>query len=525
MKRVICLYRVSTVGQVDHDDIPMQRIACHEYVATHPDWTIVDEISEKGVSGYRTSANDRDAIIEIKKRACVHDFDVLLVFMFDRLGRREDETPFLVQWFVKQGIEVWSTREGEQRFDNHVDKLLNYIRYWQASGESEKTSIRIKTKHSQMVQEGQYRGGLVPYGYKLMELGRTNKKNKPVPDLVIDETESKVVREIYHLIKDEGYGTRCVANWLNTHGIKTKKDRGIWRGSAIRFLIENPIYIGVLRFGQERSRPFEHLRIIDDETFYDCIRIVKGRSVRLGSERIVTVRKDNVGLLTGMIYCKHCGGRLTFGRNLTTKTMVDGSKKTYTHDLYRCYGKLNARNTCDGPTTYTARKVNNAVLREVTQFFERVLAQPKEEMLRQTSERKTSVYKDIYDRAIKDREEVKKQVAALEDQLMRSLTGEQRSLDIDLVNSLIAKYRDKLSAAEEAAREARERMEKEKSNDAETLYQYTEFVSWAESFTVASLPVKRLIISKLIERIDVGSGYDIHIKFKLTAEEFAHPAA
>ena len=27
----------------------------------------------------------------------------------------------------------------------------------------------------------------------------------------------------------------------------------------------------------------------------------------------------------------------------------------------------------------------------------------------------------------------------------------------------------------------------------------------------------------LIERIDVGSGYDIHIKFKLTAEEFAHP--
>ena len=26
MKRVICLYRVSTVGQVDHDDIPMQRM-------------------------------------------------------------------------------------------------------------------------------------------------------------------------------------------------------------------------------------------------------------------------------------------------------------------------------------------------------------------------------------------------------------------------------------------------------------------------------------------------------------------
>ena len=67
------------------------------------------------------------------------------------------ETPFVVQWFVQQGIEVWSTREGQQRFDTHVDKLLNYIRFWQASGESEKTSIRVRTKHLQMIEDGQYR--------------------------------------------------------------------------------------------------------------------------------------------------------------------------------------------------------------------------------------------------------------------------------------------------------------------------------------------------------------------------------
>lgn len=106
MKRVVCLYRVSTVGQVDHDDIPMQRIACRDYAATHPDWEIVEEISEKGVSGYKVAASDRDAIVEIKKKAIKGEFDVLLVFMFDRLGRREDETPFVVQWFVQQGIEV-----------------------------------------------------------------------------------------------------------------------------------------------------------------------------------------------------------------------------------------------------------------------------------------------------------------------------------------------------------------------------------------------------------------------------------
>ena len=58
--------------------------------------------------------------------------------MFDRIGRIADETPFVVEWFVRNGIRVWSTQEGEQRFDNHTDKLLNYIRFWQADGESEK---------------------------------------------------------------------------------------------------------------------------------------------------------------------------------------------------------------------------------------------------------------------------------------------------------------------------------------------------------------------------------------------------
>ena len=53
-----------------------------------------------------------------------------------------------------------------------------------------------------MVQEGQWRGGYLAFGYRLEYLGRTNKKNQPVRDLVIDEAEAAVVREIYHLLTD-----------------------------------------------------------------------------------------------------------------------------------------------------------------------------------------------------------------------------------------------------------------------------------------------------------------------------------
>lgn len=185
MKRVYCLYRVSTIGQVDKNDIPMQRQACHTF-AKEKGWQIIEEFSEKGVSGYKKSADQREALQELKQAALQKRFEVLLVFMFDRLGRRDDETPFVVEWFVKNGIEVWSVAEGEQRFEDHIDKLLNYIRFWQSSGESLKTSIRTKARMEQLFREHGFVGGTAPYGYQPCRLGRTNKRGHELYDLTVD---------------------------------------------------------------------------------------------------------------------------------------------------------------------------------------------------------------------------------------------------------------------------------------------------------------------------------------------------
>ena len=86
--------------------------------------------------------------------------------MFDRLGRIESETPFVLEWFVQHGIQMWSTHEGQQRIESHGDKLMNYIRFWQAAGESEKTSMRTRDRIRQIVSSGHFAGGFVPYGYR-----------------------------------------------------------------------------------------------------------------------------------------------------------------------------------------------------------------------------------------------------------------------------------------------------------------------------------------------------------------------
>ena len=94
-KRVKTLYRNSTLKQcatlVDEEnnkfDIPLQSRECKKFISLHPDWVLIDEKVETGISGYKVSANDRCVINELRNEAIRKEFDILLVFMFDRLGR------------------------------------------------------------------------------------------------------------------------------------------------------------------------------------------------------------------------------------------------------------------------------------------------------------------------------------------------------------------------------------------------------------------------------------------------------
>lgn len=518
MVRVYTLYRVSTVGQVDHDDIPMQRIACREFVESQKDWEIVKELYEKGVSGYKVKTENRDAIMEIKADAMAGKFDVLLVFMFDRLGRRDDETPFVVQWFVSHGIRVWSVKEGEQRFDSHVDKLLNYIRFWQASGESEKTSIRVRAKHQQMVLAGEYRGGLVPFGFDAVYLGRVNKKNKPVKDLVRNEEEAAIKAECYHKIVDEGYGGNRLANWLNERGVKTKKGTTLWRATSVRAMIGNPIDRGQMHLGDTLSEPIDALRIIDDYYFYKAVELMRARGAENAQNRRGPLRTDSGGLLTGIIYCAECGERLCINHCRKVQKTNDGNRE-YRWNVYRCYRKVNSRRTCTGQSTYNAEKVEEAVLNVVRDFFSRVRRIPQEAQLKAAMKREENTQAKALKDAEAAIEKVAKAVSALEDEAVKALTGESR-LDLDIINQLMPKQQAALKQAQEEYQRILLANQAEEETLALKRLQIRKTLEWAEMFDSAPLETKQMILAELIERVDVARGYEIRIKIKLTARQF-----
>ena len=108
----------------------MQKNACHDFTEKKG-WNIVGEEQEIDVSGYKVSADTCDKLQRIREAAERGEFDIFLVFMYDRLGRNLNETPFIAKWFTKKGIHVWSVYEGEIIDGVDAERMLDYIRSWQ----------------------------------------------------------------------------------------------------------------------------------------------------------------------------------------------------------------------------------------------------------------------------------------------------------------------------------------------------------------------------------------------------------
>ena len=525
MKRVLCLYRVSTLKQVDNkDDIPMQRRECLDFINRMDDWVFYDERMEKGVSGYKVSANDRDIIAEIREMAENKLFDVLLVFMFDRLGRKEDETPFLVKWFVDHGIEVWSTREGQQRLDNQVDRLMNYMRFWAASGESEKTSLRVKAAHKQMTEDGVWRGGGCPYGYKLVRLGRIGKRNRPLYDIVIDEQTAPIVREVFDLIVRQGYGTHRAANYLND---KYPNPNKIWVAQTIRTMIRNPIYTGRLHMNDVLSEPIEELRIVSDEDVEFGMNAIARRIPRRNPE--IRAEEDSLlpgtiksktsvfgaYLLTGIAYCAHCGKKLV--GTYHTKQVGD---LTYHRPVYRCYnGEIRAKN-CTGPRTYSGRKIESAVMEVVREYFQTVKQSVddvwKEKARKRMRQNALSRVKDIeatMERLQKDQENLKNEVLRV--------IGGTSTLDRELLKTMLDENKRAQIQAEEDLQHAKEEVASEETRIKLLATKYKNISDWADQFEDADVDCKKMILARLIERVEIGRGYEIEIKFYINPEDFS----
>ena len=519
MKIAYTLYRVSTKKQVDKqkDDIPMQKEACREF-AQRMGWKIGKEFLEKGVSGFKVSAEDRDAIKELREAALNGEFQVLLVYMFDRIGRIDNETPFVVEWFVKQGVEVWSVQEGEQKFEHHIDKLMNFFRYWQASGESEKTSMRIKTRMRQLKSEGVYTGGPVPFGYCLEKRGRLNKRGKEISDYAVDPIEAEWVRQIFKFTVNEGYGSHRIASYLNENGVRTHNGAKFQSITVIRIL-RNKLYSGYIVSKETVSPHMKELQIIDNDVFEQAQYILAQRATENEENRQIAMTTKSSALLSGIMYCAHCGGKLTSNVFRDKYTRSDGTVKTAEYLRYICYHKSRKLCECDGQSTYSAAKVDKAVCSAMADIFSSVSDAPDECELKRKFEKELAGSKAKQTKLELEIKRYEKQLDKLNSEIADSLIGDS-AYSPEQLSAAIKSVRSKLDDANSQLETIRNDLENRKAAMEKVKPSYDRFVGWAGEFEKASPEAKKMIISQLVSRIEISKGYKITMQVNLEYARF-----
>ena len=515
MLRVDCLYRVSTVGQVEKDDIPMQREFCRAFVAGHPNWKIRKEVYEKGVSGFKKSAKERDAIQELQRDAVEGKFDILLVYMFDRLGRKDDETPFIVEWFVRNGIEVWSATEGQQRFDTHVDKLLNYIRYWQASGESIKTSVRTKTRMEQLTESGFYTGGSISYGYRLDKRGRTNKKNKEVYDLAIDEDAAKIIQLIFHKYVYEGFGAQRLSRYLTEMNIRKPNGKN-FPNTSINRIIKNPIYTGVIRNGDAQSEIIPELQIIDLETFERAQKIMSDRTTH-HAETPLNLKGQS--LLVGNIFCGHCRNRLTLTTGGRNRVRKDGSIYHDVRARYQCHYNVRHPGECDGQSGYGVKKLDGIVDRIVRYQLSKISMASGEDIVAAQNQKAVELAKAKHHLAVMRLSEKQKELTDYQNEGIKVIRG-QSKFDMEFLNELVSRAKSEVQELEAAVEAAKEELDVHIASADMERKEYEKIKTWADLYDNCTFAAKKMIISQFIKSVYVYRDYTLEIEFNVSFEDF-----
>lgn len=537
-KRVKTLYRNSTKKQcatlIDEEnnkfDIPLQSRECKKFINLHPDWELVDEKTETGISGYKVSAKDRDKIIELQNEALRKEFDILLVFMFDRLGRIESETPFIVEWFVDHGIEVWSVIEGQQKFDTHVDKLTNYIRFWQSAGESAKTSTRVKKKRSQMVEDGRYAGGYVPYGYHIVKKGTVNHKNREVYDLEIDSYESDVIKLIFQLAYEKFWGARKISNELAIRGIKNKKSR-LFGQSTINSILDNIAYTGVLKSGETISEIHQHLQIIEPTVFEFVQKLRRERRSKdievkenssMSCNDVSTIPTFGRGLVSGIIHCDCCGSRLR-----TKSTRLNNHKPigknnpripTYVCENRLYEGKKEKICTSDEvQTQYRAYKVDDVIDNMVKQLLKRTKALQNGEFINYKYQTEWKRIHGNLNYAKSLFRKKQNEILSMENKIVKASQSDE---DINLLLPILKRLKEEEKPLSEQVQKCKTDFAELQKNCSEIKREYENIIKWADIYENADLSTKQVIVAHLIDNISIKKGYELTVNFKISSEQF-----
>lgn len=336
--RVVAYTRLSR-SKEDGASLARQQAAI-EALCAREGWTIVETLSDDGISGRIARANADLALDHLRTGHAT----ALVTWKLDRWSRIG--LPALAEL-----IDVLDSRPGSLfvalqdglRSDATMWRMVAGILSEVARTESENISLRVASAKAWHSSTGTFRGGKPPYGYRVVQHPTLTGKKA----LELNPAEADILRGIARELLDGVPFNRIVLR-LNAQGVRNHSGAQ-WRVTTLRNIVASPAIVGravvskpdPTKGSTRRRTAFDVVRDDSGEpiTFYEPV-------LDLGTwHRLLALIKANSRgeykkanyLLSGLLYCSGCG-----------RALYGNARKNRPGSSYRCASKSLGLVGCKG---------------------------------------------------------------------------------------------------------------------------------------------------------------------------------
>ncbi len=331
--------RVSTDKQVEKYGLTSQLEALRKRCLERG-WVPVSDGDKDAFidDGYSGSELDRPALNRLRQAVKEGRVDMVLVYDPDRLSRKLYHQMILAEEFEKQGIKLeFITQE---MGTSPEDKMFFNMRGLVAEYEREKIRERTIRGSREKARQGKVvNAASASFGYRYNKEKSTLEEN---PDA------AQTLRFIFYAFANEKLSLLGLAAKLNSLQVQTPRNGDRWRSSTLGVMLRNEVYIGKLhqfkqhhvvpklrRLPATKNKKTTHAVRPNEEWItaevpalvpVELFEAVQ-RKLRKNAD-LATRNTKREYLLSGILYCPECGGRM-------------GGCGIHGINYYRCYRKDN----------------------------------------------------------------------------------------------------------------------------------------------------------------------------------------
>ncbi|MDD6800142.1 MAG: stage V sporulation T C-terminal domain-containing protein [Firmicutes bacterium] len=316
--------RISVDDELDQKNISIenQKAIIEDFVKTRFPGSTLTFFEDRDRSGY--TFDQRESYQEMRRGLMSRKYDILIIKDFSRFSRRNSRGLVELEDLRDAGVRIISIGDGID-FPGGDDWLKIQFQFLVNEMPVTDTSRKVRSVIKRRQADGEWLCA-APYGYII----NSRREFEIVP------TEAEIVRTIFDLYNNRGWGYKKIANYLTDEGVPTprmseqmrreadgkeckRQVKAAWAIVTVQGILDNDFYIGTLRQGKYTRAKINgrdvkrdggehivienhHQAIIGYRTFAATMALRKKRS--RSNYRGVKIN-DNV--YSGFLECGNCG--------------------------------------------------------------------------------------------------------------------------------------------------------------------------------------------------------------------------